>query len=225
MEGVDAVPLNASVNIQSGIRAFLAHYMEHLSSRLPDQGSLVSQTIVGEDNELDLVLDEVRMCRRLVDAFHAVPRPIHSLAIPHQQQQPNDDVEPEKQALGRDLKRLASDVDMLANDQRLQSVIRTVAGASLRTLRRYTTRLSSSNNDLPTAANSIDESLTTATLICAEKEMLALYIARILHGLATKAVPASAWKDNGAICWGQYKRFEFDSLLNMVLFQLNTLQN
>jgi hypothetical protein len=117
---------------------------------------------------------------------------------------------------------------MLARDQRLQSVVRTVAGPTLNTLRRYTIRTANNCNiDIESSitANAAGEVLTTATWIGAEKEILALYITRVLHGLATKAVPASAWKDNGAICWGQYKRFEFDSLLNMVLFQLNTMRD
>ena len=218
----DISDATATATTQPGIRAFLAHYMEHLSSRPLEPALSTSETVDDES-------DEARVCRRLVEAFHAVPPPIHSLALPrqHQHQQPDEDVEPEKQALGRDLKRLASDVDMLACDQRLQSVVHTVVGPSLRTLRRYTTRNSSSSNssDSSTVTSSACELLTASTWIGAEKEMLALYIARVLHGLSTKAVPASAWKDNGAICWGHYKRFEFDSLLNMVLFQLTTMRD
>lgn len=229
MEGVDEDPPNVSstTTIQPGIRAFLAHYMEYLSSRPPDEAtaSLVGDAVVDDIGESD----EALVCRRMIEAFHAVPRPIHSLALPdHQTLLPDKDAKPEKQALERDLKRLASDVDMLARDQRLQSVVRTVAGPTLNTLRRYTMRTASNCNiDIESSitTNAAGEVLITATWIGTEKEILALYITRVLHGLATKAVPASAWKDNGAICWGQYKRFEFDSLLNMVLFQLSNMRD
>ena len=232
IEGVDEDPPNVSstATTQPGIRAFLAHYMEHLSSRPPEAASLIAGAVVDDIEAVNGESGEALVCRRMIEAFHAVPRPIHSLALPDQQQQllPDEDVKPEMQALERDLKRLASDVDMLARDQRLQSVVRTVAGPTLRTLRRCTMRTTSNINvdsESSSTTNATDETLTTATWIGAEKEILALYITRVLHGLATKAVPASAWKDNGAICWGQYKRFEFDSLLNMVLFQLNTMRD
>jgi len=234
IEGVDEDPPNVSstTTIQPGIRAFLAHYMEYLSSRPPDEAttSVVDDAVVDDIEAVDGESDEALVCRRMIEAFHAVPRPIHSLALPDHQTLllPDKDAKPEKQALERDLKRLASDVDMLARDQRLQSVVCTVAGPTLNTLRRYTIRTANNCNiDIESSitANAAGEVLTTATWIGAEKEILALYITRVLHGLATKAVPASAWKDNGAICWGQYKRFEFDSLLNMVLFQLNTMRD
>jgi len=38
----------------------------------------------------------------------------------------------------------------------------------------------------------------------------------VLHGLASTAVPAAAWKSTGAAVWGQYKAVEFDSLLDAV---------
>ena len=174
MSGVEDPPDRLSVNTQPGIRAFLAHYMEHLSSRAIEQATLTSESAIDDEDEDvdDGKLDEVRVCRRLINAFHAVPRPISCLALPrrHHHQPDNDDdcLEPEKQALVRDMKRLASDVDMLACDQRLQSVIRTVAGPSLRTLQKYTTHASntiSSNSDSSTITIATCKPLTASIWI------------------------------------------------------------
>ena len=43
-------------------------------------------------------------------------------------------------------------------------------------------------------------------------ELLAVLIARILHGLPSKLLTAAAWKDQ-TVCWGQYRNFSFESLL------------
>lgn len=43
-------------------------------------------------------------------------------------------------------------------------------------------------------------------------ELLAVLIARILHGLPSKLLTATAWKDQTA-CWGLYRNYSFESLL------------
>jgi hypothetical protein len=43
-------------------------------------------------------------------------------------------------------------------------------------------------------------------------QLLAILIARILHGLPSKLLTAAAWKDQ-AVCWGQYRNYSFESLL------------
>ena len=48
-----------------------------------------------------------------------------------------------------------------------------------------------------------------------ERELLALLITRVLHGLPTKLLTAAAWRDHSA-SWGQYRGFTFLSVLNAV---------
>jgi hypothetical protein len=43
-------------------------------------------------------------------------------------------------------------------------------------------------------------------------ELLAVLIARILHGLPSKLLTAAAWKDQ-TVCWGQYRNYSFESSL------------
>jgi hypothetical protein len=43
-------------------------------------------------------------------------------------------------------------------------------------------------------------------------ELLAVLIARILHGLPSKLLTTAAWKDQ-TVCWGQYRNYSFESLL------------
>ena len=42
-----------------------------------------------------------------------------------------------------------------------------------------------------------------------EKELLSLLIARILHGLSSKMLPAAAWKEQAG-CWAQYRHYNFE---------------
>lgn len=50
-----------------------------------------------------------------------------------------------------------------------------------------------------------------------KRELLALLITRILHGLPSKLLPTSAWKDQTGGCWSKYRGKSFESLLKTVI--------
>ena len=49
----------------------------------------------------------------------------------------------------------------------------------------------------------------TLQLLKGEKELLSLLIARILHGLSSRMLPAAAWKEQAG-CWAQYRHYNFE---------------
>ncbi len=232
--------------LQAGVRAFLAHYMEHMSSRpfdLPETASHEESQAGSEGggegegdkgDEVDgegrgggiadrnsanasadanasasasisaIIGDEEAVRVWLTRAFHAVPHPVQRLQLPP----PSVDG-----PLSRDTKRLYGDIDVLAGDQRLLAVAASLARAPMQILRQYSL-------GQPGAPG---PRLSVSAFQTAEKELLALFIARILHGLATKAMPATAWRDNGVACWGQHKTVEFDSLLDTIRYHIGAV--
>ena len=59
-----------------------------------------------------------------------------------------------------------------------------------------------------------NESAESELLRQGSKDLLALLIARILHGLPSKLLPAAAWRELSG-SWSQYRHYTFESVLDM----------
>ena len=59
-----------------------------------------------------------------------------------------------------------------------------------------------------------NESAESELLRQGSRDLLALLIARILHGLPSKLLPAAAWRELSG-SWSQYRHYTFESVLTM----------
>ena len=65
-----------------------------------------------------------------------------------------------------------------------------------------------------------NESAVSELIRHGSKDLLALLVARILHGLPSKLLPAAAWRELSG-SWSQYRHYTFESVLTMITHTLS----
>ena len=79
------------------------------------------------------------------------------------------------------------------------------------------TYCTSHNNNLTSKGQQSQQSDSLSIqLECGDRELLALLITRILHGLSSKLLPAAAWKEQTG-CWAVYRQYSFEYVLAIAM--------
>jgi len=216
---------------QEHISALMCHYMESSSSlscsssptsssssstssaAQPKKGeSKVSTVMLNSDDALLMKIDEEAKGNKnesefggLLAAFLGASVPLLRLPLERSQSQSRavgigeSDGEGSSEA-DKEMRRLQQDVCALTLDSRLQDLLMHLRIRA------------------ETVCSNFDSDDMNALLEMGSRDMTAMYITKLLHGLSSPLLPATSWRDHHM--WGRYSRVHFDDVLFVTREQL-----